>query len=318
MLTGHSGKVWNCSWHPSGDMLATCGEDKTVRIWGKQGDSWSLKTLLTEGHTRTIRRVCWSPCGNYLASASFDGTVAVWDNKSGEFECGASLEGHENEVKSVSWSPGGEFLATCSRDKSVWVWDVDYDDDEYSCASVLHSHTQDVKSVVWHPELPIFASCSYDNSIKMYKEDGDDWTVVTTLTSHTNTVWDVAWDTSGDRLASCSEDTSVKIWQSYKPGNNENIQTSGTDPTWKCAATLSGYHSRAVYSVDWGEQGLVTGGGDDTIRVWQETGAEWSNTVTLADCHDMDINCVKWNPKYPELLASCSDDETLKIWRILT
>ena len=87
----------------------------------------------------------WSPCGKYLASASFDGTVAVWDNKSGQFECGASLEGHENEVKCVAWSPGGEFLATCSRDKSVWLWDVDYDDDEYSCASVLHSHSQDVK-----------------------------------------------------------------------------------------------------------------------------------------------------------------------------
>ena len=97
--------------------------------------------------------------------------------------------------------------------------------------------------MVWHPELPIFASCSYDNSIKMYKEDGDDWTVVTTLTSHTNTVWDIAWDRTGDRLASCSEDTSVKIWQSYKPGNNENIQTSGTDPSWKCAATLSGSYN---------------------------------------------------------------------------
>ena len=45
-----------------------------------------------------MRWVSWSPCGKYLASASFDGTVAVWDNKSGQFECGASLEGHENEV----------------------------------------------------------------------------------------------------------------------------------------------------------------------------------------------------------------------------
>ena len=317
VLTGHVGRVWHVSWHPSGDLLASCGEDKTVRLWGRAGEGWVCRTVLTEGHTRTVRRVNWSPCGHYLATASFDGTVAVWDKKSGEYECGASLEGHENEVKCVVWSPGGEFLATCSRDKSVWLWDVDTEDDEYSCASVLHSHTQDVKAVAWHPELPVLASCSYDNTIKLYREDGDDWVAVSTLSSHTNTVWDIAWDKAGERLASCSEDTSVKIWQSYGPGNNQGIQNpgGGGEPAWKCVATLSGYHCRAIYSLDWGEAGLVTGGGDDTVRVWREAGegeaAEWSVVTTLADCHDMDVNCVAWNPRQCGLLATCSEYDDL-------
>lgn len=85
-LSGHKGRVWNVAWHPSGNMLATCGEDKTIRIWGHDGKTWVNKTILTDGHQRTIREVAWSPNGNYLASASFDGTTAIWDKKIGNFK----------------------------------------------------------------------------------------------------------------------------------------------------------------------------------------------------------------------------------------
>lgn len=144
-LTGHRGRVWNVCWHPLGSCVASCGEDKTIRIWVLKGSQWVIKAILTEGHTRTIREIAWSPCGNYIASVSFDATVAIWDKKSGQFECNTTLEGHENEVKSVSWSCSGQLLATCSRDKSVWVWEVN--DDDYECAAVINAHSQDVKKV---------------------------------------------------------------------------------------------------------------------------------------------------------------------------
>lgn len=320
-LVGHTGRVWNVSWHPNGTMLSSCGEDKDIRLWGREGPRWALRTMLTDGHQRTIREVSWSPCGNYLAS--FDGTTAIWDKKSGQFECIATLEGHENEVKSVGWSRSGQLLATCSRDKSVWVWEIS-DDDEYECAAVINAHTQDVKKVKWHPHRDMLASASYDNTMKLFKEDlaDNDWRCFATLASHESTVWSISFDRTGTRLASCSEDKTVKIWREYLPENQEGVITPDNEPVWKCVCTLTGFHGRTVYDVNWCHQTdlIATACGDDAIRIFKESPTSDPNQPsfelmeTLYSAHSQDVNGVEWNPMIPGVLASASDDSSVKIW----
>lgn len=323
-LAGHDGVVWHVAWSPCGTVLATCGSDKSIRLWR---DGLCVATL-EDTQSRTIRCVEFSPCGSYLASASFDATAVIWQHgmRDGamEWEVVATLEGHENEVKSVAWSHDGALLATCSRDKSVWIWQApppaapgaELPGDDYDCEgiSVLTGHSQDVKSVRWHPSEPLLFSASYDDTIRIWAEQVDDWGCVATLSGHTNTVWGLALDPAGERLVSCSQDCTSRLWKREKKSG-----------AWIHAATLDQRHERTIYSVDWSPDGalVATCGADDRIVVQQ---AKSSSDGSAADAlpvshlfvraHTADVNCVRWNPKRPGLLASAGDDGMVRIWQL--
>lgn len=51
-LSGHEGRTWCVSWSPTANLLATCGEDANIRLWGKEdkgtdeGGGWENMYLM--------------------------------------------------------------------------------------------------------------------------------------------------------------------------------------------------------------------------------------------------------------------------------
>jgi hypothetical protein len=140
LISGHKGTVLDLEFDPFSDnLLATCSEDCTAKIWHIPDDGFkghlteSVQTL--KGHKRKVGCVKYNPITqNVLATAAQDYEVVVWDVESGEQKLKA--EGHTAIIQSLDWNYNGSLLASNAKDKTVRV----IDPRQQSIAASAESH----------------------------------------------------------------------------------------------------------------------------------------------------------------------------------
>jgi len=115
---GHEGPIRSAAFSPDSLRLATCSQDRTVRVWTIDGGACQV----LRGHTDDIFAVAFHPDGTRLASAGRDRAVWLWDPARGEEV--ARLQGHTEFVWSLAFSPDGATLASGSGDSTVRLWDT--------------------------------------------------------------------------------------------------------------------------------------------------------------------------------------------------
>ncbi|RMC06484.1 hypothetical protein DUI87_15920 [Hirundo rustica rustica] len=153
----------------------------------------------------------------------------------------------------------------------------------------------------------------------------------TVLRGHESEVFICAWNPVSDLLASGSGDSTARIWNL-----NENSNSGSTQLVLRHCIREGGHDvpsNKDVTSLDWNSDGtlLATGSYDGFARIWTEDGnlastlgqhkgpifaLKWNkkgNYILSAGVDKNEVNAIKWDPS-GMLLASCSDDMTLKIW----
>jgi WD40 repeat protein len=120
------------------------------------------------------------------------------------------------------------------------------------------------------------------------------------IAPHDDLIYSVAWE-AGGRIATASADRGVAI-----------VAADG-----RIEARLEG-HSRAVLAARWLGDGatLVTGGADQTLRVWD---AELARTLRTLDNHTGTVRGLAERPGHAgasaPLVASIAADRTVRFWQ---
>jgi WD40 repeat protein/tRNA A-37 threonylcarbamoyl transferase component Bud32 len=287
----HQNNVWAFTFSPDGTRLASCGEDKTARLWYT---ATGALLATCRGHASKVLGAAFNPDGSRLVTASADGTVRQWDARTGQ-EVEPPYDRHSGEVVTATYSSDGQWVASAGSDRTVRVWRARGRQD----VAVLHGHMGGVIQVAFAPDGRRLASLSsptglvsaWDDTVRVW--DMDPQATLPALPGHTSYVYPVAYSSDGRWLASGSWDKTVRLWDAA---------------TGEPCATLP--HLGFVLDLAFGPDGtwLVTGcPQEDQLRIWDVATARVRQTIRL---HGTNFNSLTVSPDGTRVAATALDQKS--------
>ncbi|WP_413163626.1 NB-ARC domain-containing protein [Capilliphycus salinus ALCB114379] len=282
------GIVWSVAVSPNGKILATAGEDFTIKLWDiKTGEC--LKIL--NQHTNCVRSVAFTNSGKFMISGSEDRTLRIWDLKTGN--CVKVLEGHQQQIWTLAIHPNDDYIISGSDDCTLKLWGIKTGE----CLKTFHGHTDWIRSVVWSPERQRIASGSIDKTVKLW--DVKTGECLQTFRGHKNGIFSVIF-IDENQLASTGLDGTIKLW---------NIKSG------RCRRTLSSHRNLIAHiAFSSPEKVLISAAEDQTVKLWD---------ITTGSCIRVVQARVNWFSSVAfscdgKILASGSEDRGVRLWDLKT
>ncbi|ONK61399.1 uncharacterized protein A4U43_C08F29500 [Asparagus officinalis] len=295
VLQSHKNEVWYLQFSNTGKYLASSSKDKSAIIWEvHENEKLTLKHMLI-GHQKPVLMVAWSPDDRELLTCGMEEDVRRWDVVSGE--CLHVYKKTGLGFISCGWFPDGARFFTGVTDKSICLWDlagkeVENWKGQRAIKTSDMAITNDGKRIIsmckeatillLDREAKLEKVIEEEQTVTSFSVSGDDRFLLVNLVNQEIHLWSIADD--------------PQLVMRYK-GHKR---------------------SRFLIRSCFGgcEQAFIASGSEDSqVYIWHRATGD---LIEALPGHTGAVNCVSWNPKNPHMLASASDDHTIRIWGLNT
>ena len=144
----HRDAVNDIAFSPNGNLLASVSDDKSVRVWRREGDgTFGTSPMVLVKHEERIRSLAFASDGYSLLTVSDDATAIVWQLDSDAPEKNATvLVGHESAIHVGEFSDDGGWVITGSDDGTVRLWDQQSDNPSATVV-IMHQFDDPVRAI---------------------------------------------------------------------------------------------------------------------------------------------------------------------------
>ncbi|KAI9221433.1 WD40-repeat-containing domain protein [Blastocladiella britannica] len=293
VLADHEDEVWFAAFSHAGTRIAGGSKDGSTIVWDVTSRSVVYRLL---GHDSAVAYLAWSPDDAYLATCGNDNSVRLWNMATGQ--CTRVLTRHDESVTACAWLSNGQHFVTGGLDKKMVIWDMNGNvvhqwtghritdlqasrDGRYIVtASNGHIRVYDVHT---HAEIMSFSESESVTSLSLSK---DDRYLLTNTAGQELHVWQLFSGAAGGAIP---DPVLVRRYVGHKQGKFVIRSTFGGP----------------------GDAFLVSGSEDNKAYVWHRGSGE---VVSELAGHTATVNSACWNPTITSMVATCSDDGTIRLY----
>eukprot|EP00898_Chlorokybus_atmophyticus_P004010 jgi/Chlat1/460/Chrsp103S01070 len=290
----HLNAVFDIAWVKGGSHLLTASGDQTVRLWDVETRTHAVTFTGHRGSVKSVYGMHNNP--SCLVSGSRDGSLMLWDSR--VLHADAAVSGpvqtvvdahkvhhcknskHRRQPTSRSSPPNGVTAVMFLRDDSLVVSGGAAD------GVMKYWDLRNLTGPVQHAVLPIIGdSACFTGGVRNYG------------------ISSLAQDPNGSTLLASSTSSVIHVFNTLRPESGPLMQLVGH--------SNKSFFVKAAFSADGSH--VVSGSSDHRAYVWRLRG---KGGPYVLEGHTEEVTATDWSSVDGERLATCSDDRTVRTWKV--